>query len=199
MANTLRYSNTVPGKIYYQNNTVKNVYYNGTKVWSSGPPVTGDLVIGNTVTFDNKQWIVVHNDGDKYYLALSMIYSRPSITSGDSKYEGSQLASIAGTYQTTQMSASALSYCLNVTTENVTAKVFVPTYTQVNGGFSYYNSNSNRIAKWQGSSVYAYNWWTSTTDDASAWYVVDSSGSIQKHYSNKTYDIGFRPHICVQG
>lgn len=38
MANTLRYNNTIPGKIYYQNNTVKNVYYNNIKVWSASTP-----------------------------------------------------------------------------------------------------------------------------------------------------------------
>ena len=38
MANTLRYNNTIPGNIYYANNTVQNVYYNNTKVWSASKP-----------------------------------------------------------------------------------------------------------------------------------------------------------------
>lgn len=81
MSNTLHYNNTIPGNIYYNNAKVQNVYYNNTKVWSSGPPVTGDLVVGNTVTFDNKQWIVVGKIGDQYYLGSTVVYGTSGMSS----------------------------------------------------------------------------------------------------------------------
>lgn len=191
MANTLRYNNIIPRKIYYQNNTVKNVYYNGTKVWSSSPPVTGDLVVGNTVTFDNKTWRVVHNTGNQWYLALSTIVEETKFGSNN-VYRGSTLAGKCVSWQSANLSATALEYCNNVTVENVTNKVFIPTEAQVNGGFSYYNSNANRICQLNGANSY---WWTSSPCTRNV-YVVRYDGAIYGGYMlNNSF--GFRPHICI--
>ena len=190
MANTLRYNNTIPGNIYYNNAKVQNVYYNNTKVWSASP-LSGTLSVGNTVTFDNKTWRVVHNTGNQWYLALSTIVENTTFGSNN-VYRGSTLAGKCVSWQSANLSATALEYCNDVTVENVTNKVFIPTYAQVNGGFSYYNSNANRICQLNGSNW----WWWASSPDRSYVYVVRYDGAIYGGYKLNN-SLGFRPHICI--
>ena len=202
MSNTLHYNNTIPRKIYYQNDTIKNVYYNGTKVWSSGPPVTGDLVVGNTVTFDNKTWRVVHNTSNQWYLALSTIDEDIAFDeNGDyntlASYSGSTLANKCASYLN-NFSANAQSFMQNVTVNGVTTKVFVPSFEQVNGGFSWYNSDANRICKYTVNEYATCWWWTSSpyTYSNARSYCVDDKGSVFN--ASVAMDLrGFRPHICI--
>lgn len=157
-------------------------------------PLVGDLAVGNLVTFDNKEWRVVHQEGTHWYLAAKDIYSITSFSTGGLAYKNSTLANVASTYESEQLSTIAKEYCLDVTVEDVTAKVFVPTYNQCNGGFEYYNSNTNRICNYNSS--------------ARAWWMSDrygTSGGIRYVYatgettgsSTPTLGNGFRPHICI--
>ena len=191
MSNTLRYNNTIPGNIYYSNNKVQNVYYNNVKVWSA-IPLSGTLSVGNTVTFDNKSWIVVHNSGNQWYLATSDIIELIEFGSSDN-YNNSTLANRCVSWMNENLSVTAQAYMQNVTVNGVTAKVFVPSFGQVNGGFSYYNSNSRRICNLNG---LAYYWWTSNKLYGNADY-VGADGTL---YSDTGWNIkkGFRPHICIQ-
>ena len=155
-------------------------------------PISGNVAVGNIITFDNKSWRVVHNSGNQWYLALSEIYSNTQFGS-NTVYKGSTLAGVANTYQTQQLSATALEYCNNVTVNNVTNKVFVPSYEQVNGGFSFYNSNANRICQFNGNNSY---WWTSSPYSSGNVYGVYTDGSIFRNfYPGNSY--GFRPHVCI--
>ena len=203
MANTLRYNNTIPGNIYYNNAKVQNVYYNNTKVWSSRPPVTGDLVVGNIVTFDNKTWRVVHNTGNQWYLGLSVVSLVEEIPFDENggyytvpSYSGSTLANKCASYLN-NFSANAQSFMQNVTVNGVTAKVFVPSFEQVSGGFSYYNSNDNRICDYDQPNASKAYWWTSSPylEDTGRSYCVDDIGMFEASYiwDNR----GFRPHICI--
>lgn len=199
MANTLRYNNTIPDNIYYGGTPVQNVYYNNIKVWSSSP-VSGTLAVGNLVAFDNKSWRVVHNDGNKWYLALSEIYSMTEFGIIGSVYKGSTLAAVANTYQTQQLSATALEYCIDVTVHEVTNKVFIPTYAQVVFEFSYYKGtedvNANRICNYNGNPGY---WWIlppGNPGDSRDVYNVNADGTIGNRFYH-TNSVGFRPHICI--
>ena len=153
-------------------------------------PLVGDLAVGNLVTFDNKSWRVVHQEGSHWYLALSNIVENTQFGSNN-VYRGSTLAGKCVSWQSANLSATALEYYNNVTVENVTNKVFIPTYAQVNGGFSYYNSNANRICQLNGTNSA---WWTSSPGSKFV-YVVNADGTINDYYPGPSY--GFRPHICI--
>ena len=171
-----------------------------TKPQSTDIPLTGDLAVGNTVTFDDKSFVVVHNEGTKWYLAKETITDKTAFNSSSSStYAGSTLASMCDTYLA-KFSDTAKIYMTDVTVNNVTAKVFVPSYEQVNGGFSYYNSNTNRKAKSDNSSTIA-GWWTSSGYNItnSVYRVVGGTSSDSGTIITATYDnvLGFRPHICI--
>lgn len=163
-------------------------------------PLTGDLAVGNTVTFDDKSFVVVHNEGTQWYLAKEYITDQTTFSSKTpALYNGSKVASMCNTYLT-QFSDNAKKYMVDVTVEGVTNKVFVPTHAQVNGGFSWYNSNANRTVKRDTDKV-TMSWWTSTSyNNSNLLYAIEggqssSTGSIL----TKTYDhtLGVRPHICI--
>lgn len=158
---------------------------------SSDIPLSGDLAVGNLVTFDDKSWRVVHNEGTKWYLALSTISENTQFGSNN-VYKGSTLANKCASYLN-NFSANAQSFMQNVTVENVTNKVFVPTRAQVNGGFSWYNSNANRICQLNSTNS---TWWTSSPNGGGAVYGVNSDGAIYNG-GGPSNSHGFRPHICI--
>lgn len=161
-------------------------------------PLVGDLAVGNLVTFDNKSWRVVHQEGTYWYLASENIVSRTPFGSNN-VYKNSTLANVATTYESEQLSTTAKEYCIDVTVENVTGKVFIPTYDQCNGGFEYYNSNTNRLCYYEG---YTISWWTSSrgTKTSGTVYGIRTDGSIYEYGNGYGYlsdNDGFRPHICL--
>ena len=185
-------SGTVGGKTASQTVTVtsdKNDYF--VDMRNDFIPLSGELKVGNLVTFDDKSWRVVHQEGTHWYLAAEEIYSLTAFGS-NTTYKGSTLATVAANYQTQQLSATALEYCNNVTVNGVTNKVFVPSYEQVNGGFEYYNSNARRICQYNDANQY---WWTSSPDSSSTVYFVRADGSIFS--SSPSLSGGFRPHVCI--
>ena len=155
-------------------------------------PISGNVAVGNLITFDNKTWRVVHNTGNQWYLALSDIVENTQFGSNNA-YKNSTLAGKCVSWQSANLSATALEYCNNVTVENVTNKVFIPTYAQVNGGFSYYNSNANRICQLNGANSW---WWTSSPGSGGSVYRVYTDGTIGYDYGPSSSS-GFRPHVCI--
>lgn len=159
---------------------------------SSNIPLSGDLAVGNLVTFDDKSWRVVHNDGTKWYLASENIIENAVAFGSSPTYVGSTLAGKCTTYLS-NMSELAQKYMTDVTVNNVTAKVFVPSYEQVTGAFTYYNSNSSRICAYNGSNLA---WWTSSIDNSGYAYIIIATGAtFSITYSSD--NCGFRPHICI--
>lgn len=203
---TLMYKNVVPKKIYYKNAEVKKVYYNNVKVWAP-PPISGTLSVGNTIIFDSKKWIVVHNSGNLWYLA-HLIIAKNTAFGSNTTYKGSTIAELCTTWMNENISETAKLFMQNVTVENVTNKVFVPSYTQVSSnssGFSWYTSgdtetkNSHRIAKYKDSFAADPGcWWLSTGKDSSLVYFVGTGGIIGSHAPTYLAFAGIRPHICIQ-
>ena len=140
-------------------------------------PDKGSLTLGNTVTFAGMQWIVSHVTSTEAYLTLNGL-------SGSSTWGYLQNAC---TTFANLLNAAQKEYLKSVTAGNTSGKVFVATYDQMNGGFSYFNSNSRRRTS---------NWyWTSTEYNSNnAWYVNtdgSSSGGIKSDFG------GFRPSVCI--
>lgn len=171
-----------------------------TKNPTSDMPLTGDLAVGNTVTYDDKSFVIVHNDGTKWYLAKEYISDQNVFNSSTSAtYLGSTLASTCDTYLA-QFSDNAKTYMVDITVNNVTNKVFIPSYEQVNGGFSYYNSNTNRKVK-RDSDNAIMGWWTSSGYNSAnlIYRIVGGTSSDSGTITTATYDnvLGIRPHICI--
>lgn len=74
-------------------------------------------------------------------------------------------------------------------------KVFIPIKEQMNGGFSWFNSNERRIANLYDRAAIYWTADTYRTDTTYAWMVTtEGSFSIQPKYLSH----GFRPCICIQ-
>ena len=170
---------------------------------AGGGSISGDSYnltgasVGSTVLFNNTYWTVVHMvpaapSGYTVYLALATMTQTTQFGSNN-VYAGSTLASKCTTYYNS-MAADSKALCLGVSVEGVTAKVFVASYAQVNGGFSHFNSNANRICNYNGN---PYPWWTSSPGSSGGVYYVKAVGSVRNGgYPSDTY--GFRPFVAVK-
>lgn len=156
-------------------------------------PLVGDLAVGNLVTFDNKSFVIVHNEGTKWYLASSTLAQTSQF--GSTNYASSAINTLCKQY-ISNFSALAQQYMVDVTVEGVTNKVFVPTHDQCNSIFTgYKNTNPNRICKYNGTKC---PWWTATNSSGNYIYAINVDGLMITQLFNYTGDnIGFRPHICV--
>ena len=180
-------------------------YYNGTisgtlggmktaTVTVNSNPYTGTLSVGNKITFIGKEWLVVNKTSNQAILARSVIESQTPFGS-NSTYNGSTLASVAKSYENNFSGANKVLLslmCPETTVNGVTAKFFVPSYDQVNGGFTHFNSSTNRICKYNGSNA---DWWTSSPDYDSDAYCVSSDGGIGSLGVGNSY--GFRPFVAL--
>lgn len=157
-------------------------------------PISGTLAVGNTVTYDNRSWLVVHHVNKLWYLALSEIWQNTAFGSSNT-YNGSTIATLCTTWMNNYISSNAQQFMQNVTVQGVTNKVFIPTYDQCNSDFEYYNGNaSHRICKYNGSNA---TWWTSSPSSSGGVYYVRSDGSILNFSNFPSSSFGFRPHICI--
>lgn len=101
-------------------NNIRNIE---TKQYSGPAPLSGTLAVGATVTFDSKSWIVMHNDGNVWYLGLAT--TDGSITFGQSDtYSGSNLYSKCKTWLSANLSTNAQKYCIKVTVGDASCKYF---------------------------------------------------------------------------
>ena len=152
--------------------------------------------VGSVVVFDGKLWRVVHKSGTVAYLAsLYWIRDTQFDSDGSTAYAGSDLASVAMSFQNS-MSASALAQCNNTTVNGVSAKVFVCSYEQANGGFSYFNSDLRRIL--YNTAGDKMTWWTSSPDSSSGVYYIYSGGNLVSSSPTATGPKGFRPFVALR-
>ena len=194
-ASSITFKNDKGTRGYYLNNTVvngaKGSLVSATIIVS---PYYGKLTLGQTIKYCEKDWILCHIDSKKHYLAASNIYEKTVFSNGSTTYAGSTLANRALVYQNNLIDtydAYATDYLSDVTVNGVTAKVFVASYEQMNGGFSYFNSNSRRICKYDGEAAW---YWTSSPYGGGVWG-VGTGGSLSDYSPSGTG--GFRPFVCL--
>lgn len=151
------------------------------------------------VIVDGYEWLVVHKTylGDTPASAtLALRYWYTNTTFGSNKtYAGSVLANQCATFESNTLSVATKAFLNNVTVEGVTAKVFIPTKAQFEGGFSCYATQSNRIFYTDNSFTTAKQYWTSTAGGTVDIWTVYTDGYI--YSSAKGASFGFRPHIEV--
>lgn len=152
-----------------------------------------NVTVGKLVWFNCSNWRCVHISGDTYYLCLDEI-KRLTYFGSFSVYAGSTLASLCVDYQN-DMYEDSLAICVNTTVNGVTNKVFVCSYEQANGGFSYFNdpSSDNRIAYMGGNVI---EWWTSSSNGQWLWTI--RTGGMFNSGRSPTERYGFRPFVAVR-
>ena len=145
-------------------------------------PDKDSLTIGNTVTFAGKQWVVSHKTADTCYLTLKDVL-------GKSTWYDLQENCTKFANQLTEEQRRCLTY---VTAGNTSGKVFVATKDQMDGGFSYFNDDSQRGV----GSTY----WTSTECNSIGAWRVCSDGSLSSLSATgyiQSVSFGFRPSIAI--
>lgn len=144
-------------------------------------PKLSDLVVGNTINWAGHDWIVSHVTSTAAYLTLKDLSSR-------STWNNLQSACSDYANRFTEEQKACLK---SVTAGNTHGIVFVATYDQMNGGFSYFNSNSRR-------NIGSY-YWTSTEHYTYPYnaYIVGLNGGIDFFGEDKSAPNGFRPSVCI--
>ena len=134
--------------------------------------------IGTNVHWAGHNWIVSHVTSTEVYLTLNGI-------DGKSTWDNLQNACTTFANSLTEAQKACLK---SVTAGNTHGIVFVATKDQMEGGFSYFNSNSRRRLNGP--------YWTSTMYNSNYAWAVDVDGSF---YSGEIQInmSGFRPSVCI--
>lgn len=141
----------------------------------------------------NVEWVVVHNTGSIVY-ACSRYLLGSSIFGANNSYDMSQVLLLCRMLEAS-IGLTGASWAVNTTVNGATSKLFIPSYDQYNGGFSYFSSNTNRICTSPSGTAYYY--WTSTANSSSfVWFVLTDGNLDYGDLHGDTY--GFRPCLGIQ-
>lgn len=144
-------------------------------------PDMSSLTVGNTVMFADREWVVSHRTSSGAYLTLKS-------TIAQCAWDGLQNA--CTTFAANSLTEAQRGCLKSVTAGNTSGKVFVATYEQMNGGFSYFGSNSRR-------SINTFYWTSTEQASAIAWY-VQTDGSFGNFPGGAvSNDYGCRPSVCI--
>ncbi len=150
------------------------------------------ITIGGSVSMGAFDWICVHTDSSYNYLMTKYVIG--STTFGqDTNYAGSQAALMALLFGTA-IGVWGNSAFGNITVNGVPGYCFLPSYDQMNGGFSYFNSNDRRKATDPAGNAKVY--WTSSPSGGSYVYCVNTDGNLNYNGPGTAY--GFRPCVALK-
>ena len=156
--------------------------------------ISGGLYLGNCVDMGGYTWRVCHIDEaeNEAYLILDTVYET-TVFGSSTSYSGSTIANKCASFYN-NLPIEVKNILIEKSVEGVTSKVFIPTYSQVNGGFSYFNSNARRIAYDRTGT--ACDWWTSSvyTTATMVWNVYTNGSPGSNGPNNES---NFRPCVCV--
>ena len=148
--------------------------------------------IGNFVKWANKMWIIVHAESDRIYLAATFFVTDNIYFGSNNAYNGSTLAASAKTYENT-IPADSLALAVNTTVNGVTAKIFAPSYEQMNGGFAYFYSDTQRELSNTG-------YWTSSQHGSNiVWLVTPAGKLVDGNATGNPRNMAmFRPFVALK-
>ena len=144
--------------------------------------------VGKPVRWANDIWICVHQNGSTYYLAATSIYCITQFGS-NANYAGSTLAAMC-THVQNITPQDSLDLAINTSVNGVTAKIFVASHDQLNGGFSYFSDDTQRQCDYM-------HYWASSASGSNRVWGVNDSGSFYSG-GNSTGTSGFRPFVALQ-
>lgn len=155
------------------------------------------IELGNYVYFKGYEWLVCHEISStriRYLITKDIVknvqWGTTDNTTGG--YAASRIKRECTNFANT-LGVNSLDYVV----DTGVGKVFIPTKDQMNGksgGFSWFDSNFKRIAKYNGS---ASDYWTATPHDSWNVWNVDSSGNLNYNRSASCLN-GFRPCIAIR-
>lgn len=158
-------------------------YENGPAEIPYDLPPLGQIALGNTITWANHEWIVTSTPTESIcYLTLAEL---------DGVSTWNELNNTCTTWSSANFTEVQLASLTSVTAGNTSGKVFVATAEQMNGGFSYFNSNDRRKMD--------QSYWTSTDYGivVKRPEYVDATGAIAHDNNDATGSMGFRPSIAL--
>ena len=164
-------------------------------VISATPPST-TINVGSNVSMANIDWICVHIDPNYQYLMTRYIIGS-GIFGQNNIYNGSNAALIC------MLFGCAIGVWGNeqfgeLTVNGVTGFCHIASYDQMNGKFSYFNSDDRRIATNQSGTAQTY--WMSTPDRSTTIddvRIINSNGNFNSR-SDPTSARGFRPFVALR-
>ena len=158
--------------------------------------ISGKIVLGNTVDMGGYTWLVCHIDEDanEFYLIINKLFEEIEYSSGSVNYASSIIAERCETFLS-ELPEPVQNLLLVTYIEGVNAKVFIPTYDQMDGGFSWFNSDERRIPDRE-TGISSY-YWLSTKSGPSDVFLVISGGNLgSTTFVERTY--GFRPACRIR-
>lgn len=208
---------TVDGSLQQYITTTNN--YSGVATITSGDSFSGNCstttqitnigaeyrinvsaTIENFITIGARQYIIAQVDADIVYAVLRYWegYCQFDSERYHVQYYGSDIAAKCESWYSSAIpevwktSADAFSIVYN---ESVGGQCFIPTYSQANGGWDYFNSDERRKFK-QSESSMGSDWWTSTDYDTdTVWFVSPSGKFLNNDPRNPR---GFRPALAIK-
>lgn len=165
-------------------------YVNGVKITGTLdvdiPPQIGEL--GTTINLFEHDWIIVHKTSNLSYLITkhtvkNVQWNTTNTTSGG--YEASNIKKECANLANT-LGINSLDYVIDIGV----GKVFVPTKEQMDGGFSWFDSDSKRS--------YSASYWTSTPYNSSNAWVVHNSGTLIEYAGSASNTYGIRVCIAIK-
>ena len=160
-------------------------------------------VLGARIRIGGFDYVIVHIDTSIAYAIIEVCPMETQFGS-NSTYAGSTIANLCNTWYNTNVPAALRNagVFVSVTTEGVSSPCFIPTYDQMNGGFSYFTDNAHRIAAafvnagFVSGSYNGYNYWTSTADSSGNVWYVNNTGDFSGDRGPGTSG-GFRPCLAI--
>ena len=158
--------------------------------------ISGSIELGNTVTMGGYTWLVCHidEDAEEFYLIINKLFEEIEFSSGSVNYASSIIADRCNSFLS-ELPEAVQNLLLVTYIEGVNAKIFIPTYDQMNGGFSWFNSDERRIPDRE-TGISSY-YWLSTKSGPSDVFLVISGGNLgSTTFVERTY--GFRPACRIR-
>ncbi len=159
-------------------------------------PLSG-ISIGNELTISTFSWVCVHQDVSYNYLMAAYVIDMGFQYGVSSAYYGSKAAWTMFLFGTA-IGVWGNAAFGNITVNGVTGYCFLPTYEQMNGGFSYFNSNERRKATTSNGTTKMYATCSPYTpyDEKNNIYVVGGGGGFTSAVVGNP-NVGIRPVIAL--
>ena len=160
-------------------------------------------ILGARIRIGGFDYVIVHIDTSIVYAIIEVC---PMLTQfgSNATYAGSTIANLCTTWYNSYVPAALRNagVFVSVTTEGVSSPCFIPTYAQMNGGFSYFTDNNHRTTAAFVNAGYndnynGYHYWTSTADSSSYVWFVCNVGNLSCNVSPGV-SCGFRPCVALK-
>lgn len=155
------------------------------------PPYLDIVELGNTLTWVNHEWIVVHVTTHQSVLALNGI---------DGTCSGGQgLVSMATRFESENFTTKQLLRMMKVGATGVFEPDFNIVYVMNDGMLGHYGGNSYDWFTNDRRRSVGKDYWTSGFNSSGGMWVVSSYGEFNEVTENQMggYTAGFRPCVCI--